>query len=96
MASSKKSKRLWISKHSFQFYWLPSYYLHFNIIQVCEDFNILYPANVQLFPDWNTFLGKWIFISDKLVTIRKNSVKDKVAKDLLKQLDDVQQSGSKW
>lgn len=72
-----------------------SYYLHFQYLQVCEDFNVLYPNQQELFPDWSSFLNKWIFITDRLVSVRKNSVKDKVAKDLLKQLDNVQQSGSK-
>ncbi|CAI6356037.1 unnamed protein product [Macrosiphum euphorbiae] len=61
---------------------------------ISEDFNILYPTQQELFPDWSSFLNKWIFISDRLVSVRKNSVKDKVAKDLLKQLDHVQQSGN--
>ncbi|KAL5246241.1 hypothetical protein ACI65C_013649 [Semiaphis heraclei] len=61
---------------------------------VCEDFNVLYPNQQELFPDWSSFLNKWIFITDRLVSVRKNSVKDKVAKDLLKQLDNVQQSGN--
>jgi len=76
-------------------YCLSTYYLPFQYLQVCEDFIILHPTHQELFPDWSSFLEKWFFISNKLVSVRKNSVKDKVAKDLLKQLNDVDQSGSK-
>ncbi|XP_016662910.1 uncharacterized protein LOC107884709 [Acyrthosiphon pisum] len=62
---------------------------------VCEDFNALYPLQKELFQNWNTFYEKWILVTDKLVNIRRTSIKDKIAKDLIKQLDNSQQSNWK-
>lgn len=58
--------------------------LIFNVIQIfkltgSEDFIILHLTQQDLFPDWNSSLEKWFFISDRLVSVRKNSAKDKVA-----------------
>lgn len=59
---------------------------------VCEDFNTLYPMQKELFHNWNTFYEKWTLVTDKLINIRRLSVKDKVAIKLIKQFDNFQQS----
>lgn len=46
----------------------------------------------ELFQNWNTFYDKWILVTDKLINIRRASIKDVIAKDLIKQLDNFQQS----
>ncbi|XP_022176603.1 uncharacterized protein LOC111038004, partial [Myzus persicae] len=58
---------------------------------VCEDFNTLYPMQKELFPNWNTFYEKWTLVTDKLINIRRLSVKNKVAIELIKQFDNFQQ-----
>lgn len=46
----------------------------------------------ELFQNWNTFYEKWILVTDKLIYIRRVSIKDRIAKDLIKQFDNFQQS----
>lgn len=46
----------------------------------------------ELFQNWNSFYEKWILVTDKLINIRRLSVKDKIAKDLIKQVDNFQLS----
>jgi len=60
---------------------------------VDEDFKIGNPITHALYDDWNTFLSSWKYFSQFLVTIRKSSVKDKDAKELLIQLDSSDQIG---
>ncbi|CAH1710448.1 unnamed protein product [Aphis gossypii] len=61
---------------------------------VYEDFNLEYPNITNLLHDWPTFIKKWTYFSNNLVSFRRNSVKDNYGKDLLKQLDAVQLSGN--
>lgn len=46
----------------------------------------------ELFQNWNTFYEKWILVTDELINIGKTSIKNKIAKDVIKQLDNFQQS----
>jgi len=46
----------------------------------------------ELFHNWKTFYEKWTLVTDKLINIRRLSVKDKVAIELIKQFDNFQQS----
>lgn len=66
------------------------------IFKVFEDFNLEYPSIKNLLHGWTTFMKKWTYFSNNLLSLRRNSVKDNYGKDLLKQLDAVQLSGSEY
>ncbi|XP_060856877.1 uncharacterized protein LOC132934573 isoform X3 [Metopolophium dirhodum] len=63
-------------------------------VLVFEDFNLEYPIIKNLLHDWPTFIKKWTYFSNNLLSLRRNSVKDNYGKDILKQLDAVQLSGN--
>lgn len=64
--------------------------------KVFEDFNLEYPNIKNFLHDWPTFIKRWTYFSNNLLSLRRNSVKDNYGKDLLKQLDAVQLSGSEY
>jgi len=63
------------------FYWVP-----IITFQVEKDFELQYP-NREEFKDWNIFLRNWTCFTRSIVNIRRGSVKDKHALQLLSQLD---------
>lgn len=69
-----------------------SNYYHFG--QIEEDFRIGYPESHDLFKDFNCFLNSWDVFSTKLLKIRRSSIKDKYASNLLSNLDLTELNGS--
>jgi len=62
--------------------------------QIVEDFRIGYPESHDLFKDFNCFLNSWEVFSTKLLKIRRSSIKDKYASNLLSNLDSAELNGS--
>ncbi|KAL4130678.1 hypothetical protein QTP88_008082 [Uroleucon formosanum] len=54
-----------------------------------------YPESHELFKDFNCFLNSWEVFSTKLLKIRRSSIKDKYAINLLSNLDSAKLNGIK-
>lgn len=75
---------------------------HINIIvytffffKISEDFKLEYPQiEHETLSDWSVYIKKWILFSDIIVSVRRSSVKDNHARELLKHLDAAQLRGS--
>ncbi|XP_050066661.1 uncharacterized protein LOC126555825, partial [Aphis gossypii] len=62
---------------------------------ISEDFKLEYPQIHETLNDWSAvFIKKWILFSDTIVSLRRSSVKDSHARELLKHLDAAQLRGS--
>lgn len=68
--------------------------MYFFFLKISEDFKLEYPLIHETFSDWSVFIKKWILFSDTIVGLRRSSVKDNHAKELLKHLDAAQLRGS--
>lgn len=64
------------------------------IFKISEDFKLQYPQVHETISDWSVFLKKWLLFSNTVISLRRSSIKDNIAKDLLKHLDAAQLSGS--
>lgn len=65
----------------------------FFLFKLFEDFFMAYPDQKNYLHDWPNYINKWTSFSNNLLSIRRNSIKDNYAKQLLKQFDAVQLSG---
>ncbi|XP_022166092.1 uncharacterized protein LOC111030737 isoform X2 [Myzus persicae] len=62
---------------------------------ISEDFKLEYPQiEHETLSDWSVYIKKWILFSDIIVSVRRSSVKDNHARELLKHLDAAQLRGS--
>ncbi|XP_016661383.1 uncharacterized protein LOC100571824 isoform X2 [Acyrthosiphon pisum] len=61
---------------------------------IVEDYRIGYPESHDLFKDFNCFLNSWEVFSTKLLKIRRSSIKDKYAINLLSNLDSAELNGN--
>jgi len=68
------------------------FYIHFIFfLKISEDFKLEYPQIHETLSDWSAvFIKKWILFSDTIVSLRRSSVKDSHARELLKHLDAAQ------
>lgn len=58
-----------------------------KLFQIAEDFKIGFPSVDN---NWNSFVHNWSNFTDILLNLRRGSVKDKYAQDLLSKLDAAQ------
>lgn len=70
-------------------------YSNYYFGQIVEDHRIGYTESHDLFKDFNCFLKQfWEVFSTKLLKIRRSSIKDKYAINLLSNLDSAELNGS--
>ncbi|XP_050061989.1 uncharacterized protein LOC126551885 isoform X2 [Aphis gossypii] len=61
---------------------------------IIKDFELCYSDSHEQFKDWNCFLNSWDIFTTKLLKIRRSSIKDKYALNLLSVLDLAELNGN--